>query len=182
MNHELKTVTLLLGRGHNFFPSFVCRWLFPSSIVWESIPLPFFWSVQISQRLYWGSGTVGSCEFFNCCFPMMAWLYFPLFWWYRLKYWWELLCDGLTMFSPINAWIAIWLLACNGFFLRLHWSGEWGPKVLDKTGGLRTTQTELLSWISSPQPLNSTRREIRVWGTVLQRKHWFPCVGCVWVF
>ena len=36
--------------------------------------------------------------------------------------------------------------------------------MLDKTHGLRTTQTELLSWISSPQPLNITRREIRFEG------------------
>ena len=33
--------------------------------------------------------------------------------------------------------------------------------MLDKPGGLRTTQTKLLSWLSSPQPLNSTGREIR---------------------
>ena len=85
-------------------------------------------------------------------------------------------------FSPVKAWIVVWLLACSGFVLGLHWSGEWGPEVLDKPGGLRTTQTGLLSWLSSPQSLNSTRREIMVWGTALQRKGWFPCVGGVWVF
>ena len=58
LNHELKTATLLLGYGRNFFPSFVCQWPFPSGVVWESVPLPFFGlckshSDRIEERVLW---------------------------------------------------------------------------------------------------------------------------------
>ena len=68
---------------------------------------------------------------------------------------WRTAVSSYVLFNcvfPVKTWIAIWLLTCSGFVPGLFGVGEWVPEVLDKPGGSRTTWTDPLSWVSSPQP------------------------------
>ena len=55
------------------------------------------------------------------------------------------------------------------FLFKLYWGGDEGLICLKNLVGLGTTQIELEGWISSPQPLNSTGREVRARGTVAEK-------------
>ena len=69
--------------------------------------------------------------------------------------------------DSIEGWIAV---GSSDWSLDYFWDGECWLEMLDKPGGMRTTRKELLSWISSLQPVKSTGGKIRVRGTVLQNK------------
>ena len=65
------------------------------------------------------------------------------------------------LLSPIQAMNS--LFGCVYAVVGLRAVLEWGCGLclLEKTVCLGATQTELEGWLSSPQPLNSTGREVR---------------------
>ena len=58
------------------------------------------------------------------------------------------------------------LHVCNGWSSDCVGSRDGGLVCLINLVCLETTQTELEGWLSSPQPLNSTGREVKARGTV----------------
>ena len=99
------------------------------------------WSVWAFLAIVVGFVCCGFIVVLGCYLPMICFVLFSLFMVVSVEDCYEYLSSVQLCFSPVKAWIAVWLLACSVFFLGLHWSGEWGPEVLDKPGGLRTTQT-----------------------------------------
>ena len=66
-----------------------------------------------------------------------------------------------SCFSPVKALIAGLLHACSGLSLDCIGVVNEGLMCLINLVCLGTTQIELEGWISSPQPLNSTGREVK---------------------
>ena len=69
--------------------------------------------------------------------------------------------DSGSCFSPVKALIAGLLHAHNGLSSDCIRLVNEGLIFLINLVCLGTTQTELVGWLSSPQPLNSTGREVR---------------------
>ena len=138
---------------------------FPSRIGWESVFFPI--AVCVSFPMV---SLLRECCWFHifcwlCCFYMLGCcrLLWSRFGHDRAK-------NDPGVVSLIQAVIVGWLHAYSGWSSNCVWSGDEGLVCLKNLVGLGTTQIELEGWLSSPQPVNSTGREVKVWGTALQRK------------
>ena len=66
-----------------------------------------------------------------------------------------------VLISPVKAVIVGFVACMQWWVFGLCWIGDEGLVCLTNLVCLGTTQTKLEGWLSSPQPLNSTGREVR---------------------
>ena len=70
-------------------------------------------------------------------------------------------CHPVFFCFLTKLWIVHFVVCRPWLVFRLYWSGYEGLVFLKNLVCLKTTQTELEGCLSSPQPLNSTGREVR---------------------
>ena len=152
-------------------------------IVWVYVFLTDWDSRVILPALQcWDRGCCSSLDLwlppFFSRFVGLLWspLHFVLLW-YSLHFGPAVGCFGVILatigprttqelFSLSKLWIACVTVCMQWLVFGLCWSRDEGLVCLINLVCLETTQTELEGWLSSPQPINSTGREVRAWGTV----------------